>query len=40
MTVPAADEDEAVREAAAEALRLMATDEADFSFFKVSDRLG
>ena len=34
------DEDQVVREAAAEALQLAESDEADLSFLKVSDRLG
>ena len=38
--IAAADEDGAVREAAAEALRLSEADEADLSSIKVSDRLG
>ena len=38
--IAAADEDEAVREAAAEALHLMETDELDSPSLKVSDRLG
>ena len=38
--IAAADEDEAVREAAAEAIHLMETDESGLSFPKVSDRLG
>ena len=38
--IAATDEDEAVREAAAEALRLAEPDEENLSFLKVSDRLG
>ncbi len=38
--IAAGDEDEVVREAAAEALRLAETDDEDLSFPKVSDRLG
>ena len=38
--IAAADEDEAVREAAAEALHLMETDDLEPSSLKVSDRLG
>ncbi len=38
--IAAADEDEMVREAAAEALRLMDMDEVDYSFFKVGGQRG